>query len=159
MNTKNSKVKIRKMKISDLPSIQKIIQRTLSIVDAKKAIKDMADQSNNLYADGGNYVAEINKSVVGVIGYWKLGHHAKKAIWLDWFAVDKNYQNKGIGSKLFLYLITQIKKRGYEMLCIEKSSKDISAQFFYNKHGFVEFGRIGNYWEDSGDLVLLVKHL
>jgi len=159
MTSQHMDLKIRKMKIPDLPSIEEIIQRTLSIVDAKKATKDMADQSNNLYADGGNYVAEINKKVVGVIGYWRLGHHAKKAVWLDWFAVDKNYQNKGIGSKLFLFLVSQVKKRGYEMLCIEKSSKDISAQFFYDKQGFVEFGRIGNYWEDAGDLVLLVKHL
>lgn len=159
MVKKNFNIKIRKMKISDILQIERLIQRVLSHVDARKAKKDMIDQSKKLCVDGENFVAEIDNKVIGIIGYWRLGHHPKKVVQLDWFAVHENYQNKGIGSKLLLYMISKLKKRNFQMLCCEKSSKDISSKFFYNKHKFIEFGRIRNYWEDGGDLILLVKYL
>lgn len=35
------------------------------------------------------------------------------------------------------------------MICCEKSSKDIPAKLFYEKHGFKESGKIAGYWEDG----------
>ncbi|MFA6991843.1 MAG: GNAT family N-acetyltransferase [Candidatus Gracilibacteria bacterium] len=159
MNNANLRMKIRKMRISDIPSIGKIIQQSLSNTDAKKAEKDLMDQSKKLYVEGENFVAEINNKVVGVIGYWRLGHHPKKVVWLDWFAVNEEYQRRGIGSKLLLYMINKLSKKKFQMLCCEKSGEGLSSKLFYAKHKFVEFGKIKNYWENNGDLILLVKYL
>lgn len=62
----------------------------------------------------------------------------------------------------FKALITYDKKLikgGFKMLCCEASSKGDTSKIFYAKHKFVEFGRIKNYWEDGGDLILLVKYI
>jgi GNAT superfamily N-acetyltransferase len=80
----------------------------LGQIDAKKARKDIENQSKKLYVDGKIFVAEINKKVVGIIGYWRLEHHPKWVAWMDWFAVDKEYQNRGIGSRLLLHMIKNL---------------------------------------------------
>ncbi len=147
------------MHISDIPTIVKIVKKTLSTTDSRKAKKDLIDQSKRLYVNGENFVAEINGVLVGVIGYWRLNHHPKNVVWLDWFVVDKKYQNKGIGSILLKHMIQKLRKKKFKILCCEKSSKDISADKFYKSHNFKICGRIKSYWEDGGDLILLIKEI
>jgi predicted N-acetyltransferase YhbS len=155
----SKEVKIRIMNESDIPKIEEIIERTLGPVDASKAKKDMIGQSKGLYADGESFVAETDDEVIGVIGYWRLGHHPKKVAWLDWFAVEIRSQNQGVGSKLLSHMLNELSKKNFNILCCEKSSKDKKAENFYCKHDFCEFGRIEDYWEDGGDLVLLKKEI
>jgi len=159
MNKADLKIKIRKMKPSDIPSCGRVIQQAIGSRDAKKAKKDLIDQSKKLYVEGENFVADINGKIAGIIGYWRLGHHPKKVAWLDWFAVDESYQRKGIGSKLLSHMLNRLSKKHFQMLCCEKSGEGVSSKLFYAKHKFVEFGRIKDYWENGEDLILLVKHL
>lgn len=146
------------MQKSDVNAVSRIIARTISGADSKKAKKDMKDQSNRLYAAGENFLACIGKKCIGVIGYYKLNHHPRKVAWLDWFAVNKSYQQKGVGSKLLLHMIKVLKRKKYKMLLCEMSSKG-TAKRFYAKHKFRKFGQLKNYWEDGGDLILLVKEI
>lgn len=56
-------------------------------------------------------------------------------------------------------MIPILAKKRYKMICLEKSSKNIAAKFFYKKHGFKEAGKIEKYWEDGGDWIVLVKRI
>lgn len=152
-------LKIRNMKHSDIPAIVRIISSDLSPVDGRKAHKDLTDQSRKLYDDGKVFVAEAGGKILGIIGYWRLGYHPRKVCWMDWFGVEKNHKRMGIGSALLLNMLPILRKKRYRMICCEKSSKDIPAKLFYEKHGFKESGRIKKYWEDGGDWVVLVKQL
>jgi ribosomal protein S18 acetylase RimI-like enzyme len=153
------KIRIRKMKKTDIPVIGRIVSRVLSCSDAKKAREDMTEQSKELYPDEGSFVAEINGQVIGLIGYWRLSHFPKNVAWLDWFAVDKEYENHGIGSELLNHMLHILSKKNFKILCCERSSKDKCSEKFYKDHKFIECGRIKKYWEDGGDLVLLFRNI
>jgi ribosomal protein S18 acetylase RimI-like enzyme len=152
-------LKIRSMSKDDISTVSNIVAKTLSKADSKKAKKDFQDQSNKLYVDGENFVADVNGKVVGAIGYWRLSHHPKNVVWLDWFVVDKNYQNKGIGSKLLNHMTKKLRRKGFKLICCEKSSKDTASDAFYKFHQFKPEGRIKNYWEDGGELIILAKNI
>lgn len=152
-------LKIRNMKHSDIAKIVRIISRDLGQLDGRKAQKDMAEQQQKLYVDGQVFVAEANGELLGVIGYWRMPYHPKKVCWMDWFGVEKSHKRMGIGSALLSHMLKALAKKKYKMLCCEKSSRDIPAKLFYEKHGFKEAGKIKGYWEDGGDWVVLVKRL
>lgn len=159
MQKRHPGLKIRKMRHSDIPKIVSIISRDLGPLDGKKAKKDMAEQQQKLYVDGQVFVAEDKSGLLGVIGYWHMPYHPKNVCWMDWFGVEKNHKRMGIGSALLLHMLKFLAKKKYRMLCCEKSSKDIAAKLFYEKHGFKEAGKIARYWEDGGDWIVLVKRI
>lgn len=101
-----------------------------------------------------HFVAISGGDVVGVIGWYQDSvHYSDKAMgnkfpgeeahWVGFFAVDKNYQNKGIGTALLNKLEGVLKEKQVDTLwvCSIPGTKG-----YYEKKGFLLVceGKVGN---------------
>lgn len=79
---------------------------------------------------------DMNK-VIGTIGYYNQQEDVAEASWVAWFVVDKDYRNKGIGSKLFSFILNKVKKKGKKYLRLYTSTSPLekNAQGFYERRG------------------------
>lgn len=97
------------------------------------------------------FVVEENKIIVGCggINYWENGTVAR----ISWDIVHPNQQGKGIGKKLTLFRIEEIKKNLAVKSIIVRTSQ--LAFQFYEKIGF-ELEKIEkDYWEEGFDLYVM----
>ncbi len=89
----------------------------------------------------GIFVAKIDDEIVGFIACdsnWDYEFGAIHEI-----AVRKNFQGKGIGSKLLKTGIDYLKKKGLRYVELYVGEKNIRAINFYKKFGFKEDGLFG----------------
>jgi ribosomal protein S18 acetylase RimI-like enzyme len=80
---------------------------------------------------------------------------------LYWIAVDPEFQDQGIGSRLIDFLEKTVKPRGARMLLVETSSIPSydRTQAFYLRKGFKEVGRVPDYYCPGNDRVTYQKRL
>jgi len=98
-------------------------------------------KSKRVYASTGctelkYFVVIDNGKVVGITGYYTLKKDQKQADWLAWFAVDKKYRRKRLGTKLLNFIKNNAKERKKKFLRLyTDEKKDKVAQLFYEKVG------------------------
>ncbi|MBU1071211.1 GNAT family N-acetyltransferase [Patescibacteria group bacterium] len=107
------------------------------------------------------FYAEIDGQPVGFISYFK---RDSSEIWfLSWFAVDKFWQNQGIGKKLMAYVEKQIAKSPISRICIETVWADNEVvrktNAFYEKCGYQRVGLIPDYYGKQGSKAFYYKDL
>ncbi|MFT4535104.1 MAG: ribosomal protein S18 acetylase RimI-like enzyme [Saprospiraceae bacterium] len=75
--------------------------------------------------------------------------------------VHNDYQGKGIGKKMMVYLEKELKSAGHRILIVETSSTDNLAltREFYNRCGYRKEASIHNFWDDGDDKVVFWKKL
>ena len=78
---------------------------------------------------------------------------------INFFAVDKNYREKGFGSFLMSYLIKQCEKLKIKKLFLEVSHTNVTAEKFYSRFGFSTKGIRRNYYKDGSDALLKEKKI
>lgn len=66
-------------------------------------------------------------------------------VYLSAFRTNKEYQGKGYFSKLFKFMIEDLKEKGYEKVTLGVEPKEIKNKKIYNHYGFNE--HIKNYRE------------
>lgn len=79
-----------------------------------------------------------------------------------WLAVDKAYQRKGLGKKLIKSTVDYaLKKADKAILRIEASGRATNEKVlaFYQALGFIEGGRIPDFYSDKDDLVIYYKNV
>jgi ribosomal protein S18 acetylase RimI-like enzyme len=99
-------------------------------------------------------IAEADEEIVGfVIGCSeprRLGH----IITID---VIPHKQRQRIGSRLLDEIERWLWDQGTEAICLETPVDDTGAQAFYEKHGYFVLERIGAYYNDSLDALVMMK--
>ena len=91
-----------------------------------------------------HYIATINGKIIGVIGWYQDNvNYATDAMgdkfpgpevyWVGFFAVGKNYRNRGIGTRLLNKLESVIREKDAQEIWVSSvpETKD-----YYEKHGF-----------------------
>ena len=78
---------------------------------------------------------------------------------INFFAVRKNYRNKGFGSHLMRYLIKRCEASNIKKLLLEVSQSNASAKKFYCRFNFSTVGIRKNYYKDGSDALLKEKKL
>ncbi len=78
---------------------------------------------------------------------------------LYWIVVDPAHRGKGVGRELLRALTATLAHNGGRILRVETSSSEMyrSAKGFYKRAGFVEGGRIPNFYSDRDDLIIYYK--
>jgi GNAT superfamily N-acetyltransferase len=90
------------------------------------------------------YIAVVDNKVIGVIGWYQDNvHYADKAMgnkfpgeeayWVGFFAVDKDYQNRGIGTALLQKLEHVVKERQVKTIWVSSVPETKS---YYEHNGF-----------------------
>ncbi len=80
---------------------------------------------------------------------------------LYWIAVDPDFQEKGVGSKLLRFLEEILKERGGRLILADTSTVPDyeKTQRFYVKNGFIEVAKIPDYYRPGNDRVTFCKKL
>ncbi len=87
-------------------------------------------------------VAMIKNNVVGYVNgyiYDKEDVYIKKVAYLDQISVDKNYKQKGIGTKLIDEFTNKVKKKGAEYIKLNAFEDNEPAIKLYGKKGFDKY--------------------
>ncbi|MEN3013721.1 MAG: ribosomal protein S18-alanine N-acetyltransferase [Endomicrobiia bacterium] len=100
------------------------------------------------------YVARLEDIV---IGYVVCGLSDRLAHIYN-ISVKKEYQNKGVGSKLLKYLLDDLILSGIETVILEVRLSNIRAVSFYRKFGFNEFKIKKSFYPDKEDALIMVKN-
>jgi ribosomal protein S18 acetylase RimI-like enzyme len=80
---------------------------------------------------------------------------------LYWIAVDPDFQEKGIGSKLLSFLEEVVKTKGGRMILADASTipQYEKTRKFYQKNGFQEVARVPDYYYPGNDRVTFCRKL
>jgi ribosomal-protein-alanine N-acetyltransferase len=105
------------------------------------------DMFKKLYDIGtGFLVCEIDGYVVGYIIFWikqeGLGHIIS-------LAVDKNYRNSKVATKLLAQAITVFKNAGINLITLEVNANNKKAINFYKKFDFTIDREVPGYYENN----------
>ncbi len=77
----------------------------------------------------------------------------EKTVYLCNFSTDKKYQSKGYFSKLFKFMIDDLKNRGYTKFTLGVEPKEIKNLQIYRHLGFNEFIKSGQESYSNGTVI------
>ncbi|MCP8617823.1 ribosomal protein S18-alanine N-acetyltransferase [Salirhabdus salicampi] len=146
-----SEVNIRHMRWEDIAEVIEIERLSFSSPWTKQAFEK--EIANNMYAS--YYVMEFRGKIVGYCGLWIVIDNAQ----ITNIAILPNYRGKGLGEKLFQYVLVQARNQGVELLSLEVRVSNVRAQKMYRKFGLQPAGIRKNYYQDNNEdaLVMWVK--
>jgi ribosomal protein S18 acetylase RimI-like enzyme len=80
---------------------------------------------------------------------------------LYWIAVDPDFQERGVGSKLLGFLEEGVKSRGGRMILADTSSVPHyeKTHRFYLKNGFQQVAKVPDYYHPGNDRITFCKRL
>lgn len=93
--------------------------------------------------------------VVGYIIFWVI----KETIELHNIAVEKEHKGKGLGKRLFTFLIETAKKRNGEEIFLEVRQSNQEAIGFYEHQGFKQIATRKDYYNDPKEDAVIYKML
>ena len=128
---------IREASSDDVNGIIEVL-KTIYLQDeawARKALEKLLATENYMIL-----VAELDRKIVGFIDYYVL-----PSVWEKWneatinyLFIHKDYQGRGIGSKLLKEVIKQTDKMGIMELHVGTEKENKRAIRLYKKHGFLK---------------------
>ena len=65
------------------------------------------------------------------------------------FIIKDKYRRQGFGTILFGKFISTLKSKGVKEFFLEVSEKNVGAQKFYNRFGFIKIGSRQNYYKTN----------
>ena len=141
---------IRKMRPSDLDEVLRIIR--LHDSDDFKAARDAFDASRfDLPEEKTAHFVLLDPDddhVVGVSGYYAEDAESEGVFWLGWTYVNPFCRGKGWGGALMRFVTHVVRRHGGRKLYLTTSTlpKYDEAVRFYVRHGFVEEGRLLDFY-------------
>ncbi len=166
------KIELRKISINDIDQLQEIGKRTFAeTFSSTNSEQNMADYLETGFAlqklanelknpDSAFYFAELDSQV---IGYLKVNHGQSQtdikdehALEIERIYVLEEFHGKKVGQLLFDKAIDTAKDQDLEYVWLGVWEKNPRAIRFYQKNGFVEFGKhvftLGD--DDQTDLMM-----
>ncbi len=104
---------------------------------------------------GRMYFAFYNEKEVGFMSLLERAHEME----IEWLAVHKDYQNKGIGSVLVKYALSLAEERNKEFLVVRTSARNEDVLRFYRRLGFQKYGFIANAYKGGDTQVVLKRRI
>ncbi len=80
---------------------------------------------------------------------------------LYWIAVDPDFQEQGVGSKLLSFLEEEVKTEGGRLILADTSTIPHyeKTQKFYLKNGFQEMARVSDYYHPGNDRITFCRRI
>ncbi len=139
---------IRRIENKDIEDIIKLENETLNTTLGEELLK-MAVTSSMAYY----YVYIENNKIIGYIS----SSFDDVTIEILNFCVDKEYQHKGIGTKLISHLFTELLKKGANNSILEVRESNIKAISFYERIGYKKISIRKNYYSNGENAHVLQK--
>ncbi|MDI6603259.1 MAG: ribosomal protein S18-alanine N-acetyltransferase [Patescibacteria group bacterium] len=150
-------LKIRQFSLSDLEEVMEI--ERMSFPNREVWPKDYFERLYLKYP-AGFIVAENNGKIIGyMIGRPKNRVPVKWTGEIVSLAVDPDFRQKGIGTKLTNFLINHFKEKGIKEISLHVRARKKVAISFYQNFGFKTIKKIENYYCNGDDALLMKKSL
>lgn len=127
---------MRDFTIRDVEPCVRIIAQTLGKEREERARKDLLEglePKTHEYVFLKMKVAVSGGEIAGIGGVYRLDTHPDKIVGIDWFAIKKKYQGKGLGTKFVNWSIRVAKQHKNRLLFVWAVK---SAEPFYKRFGF-----------------------
>jgi N-acetylglutamate synthase-like GNAT family acetyltransferase len=147
----------RNFQRKDLGACVKIISDTMGKGRARRAGADLLAKlgpGEKGYSFVKRKVVTLKGKVIALVCVYRLNAHPKNVMGIDWFAVDRKYWRKGLGTRLVRWAMAQAKASKKNTVFVWSTKKSIP---FYEKLGFARSGM--DIVRESRTSVLLVKRL
>lgn len=100
------------------------------------------------------YVYEMNKTVIGYIGFRVYDDQAEMMN----FVVSLDHQDEGYGTQLLTYCLNELEKKHVKTISLEVRKSNKKAQHVYEKMGF-KLSHIRKKYYENEDGFVLVKEV
>jgi ribosomal-protein-alanine N-acetyltransferase len=153
MSLDNDQITIRPMQVDDLGQVLAIDQASFNLPWPESAFRyELFENSASRL-----WVAEIEqlgkiKRVVGCVVVWLILDEAHIAT----IAVDPEYRQQGIGSKLLFVALNKARCEGARSALLEVRAGNIQAQSLYVHFGFCIVGKRSRYYKDNHEDAVLM---
>ena len=111
----------------------------------KESFLDELQQNNRIY-----FVAKDNDKIIGYIGLYEYDDDLS----IIGIALIKEYQNRGVGTKLLIKAKELARKMSKKSISLEVDVLNTCAISFYNKNNFVVTNIRKKYYKDNDALVM-----
>jgi len=157
-------MKIRPMVEKDRASLLSMLIKTRSFTSAEIdvamelidiVLKDQIQKDYQIYC-----MVDDQDQAIGYICYGSTPM-TQGTFDLYWIAVDPDFQERGVGSKLLSFLEEVVKAEGGRMILADTSTIPHyeKTQKFYLKNGFQEVARVLDYYHPGNDRVTFCRRL
>ena len=143
-------INITRLDKNDIP---KIVQLETELLQETLGVEMLQAELHNQYAHF--FCAKDEEEPVGYIGCWIIEGTCDMIN----FVVQKEYQRKGIGSKLFQEVLKQCQKDNATEILLEVRASNEQAINFYTKFGFKQITIRKHYYKNKEDACILRKDL
>lgn len=128
-------VRLEKHMVEEVVEIFKGLPHYFNPIGIKTLEEDLKAYftKNPLAEEAGFFVYIEDNNILGMIGYKRLIYHREYEI--TWLAVKKDWQRKGIGRELFLYLENFLLQYKLEVFTVTIPDDPVPREFYY-KMGF-----------------------
>jgi ribosomal protein S18 acetylase RimI-like enzyme len=134
-------VKIRRMKIDDLPGVWKLGTKELEL--DKKVYHKYWDQGElfKSFAKEPEYclVAEDEGRIIGFgIGHSQFSQWTDDIAKIEWIAIHRKHRRKGIGTQICAQLIKDLRKDGAKKIVVDVESTNLASMRMLERLSFRE---------------------
>ncbi len=139
-------LKIKSLKKEDIKEVLNIALKTGASCNRKEAQKIMSfSLAPGIKPFNPNYyVLTLSGKIIGISGLYYDYEDPDDVMWMDYFAVEPEFQRQGYGTKLLENLVEICKRKKVRMLCVFTDNP--GALKFYRINGFKVCGKINNYY-------------
>ena len=157
-------MEIREMREDDVDDVLEVIGRhDDDDIDAAQAYFDVLFEDEEGMADRGDrhYVAVEADRIVAVGGVMPDEEEGRDIWWLAWFYVDPKHQHTGMGQALLDRGLAWARSQGGRKIYVDVSDYPTydNARSFYAKNGFVEEGRLLEFYAPDEACIFMGKRL
>ncbi len=102
-------------------------------------------------------VAGDTGEIAGVVGWYPDKYDWPGILWLNWFYVHEAQRGRGVATMLLQHVIENVQRLNIRKLYVDTSSDAgySNAVRLYQRFGFREEGRLGDYYEVGEDFLIL----
>jgi ribosomal protein S18 acetylase RimI-like enzyme len=152
-------VRVRRLAEADRASVRELLTGCGAFTaEEVRVALEMVDAGLN-----GDYSLLVIETENKVRGYACFGRaHLTETSWyLYWICVHREAQGCGLGRKLQMQIEDAVRKLGGDRLVLETSGRPDyeRARRFYRRAGFVEVGRIAEFYKVGDDCLIFCKDL
>lgn len=156
-------VQIMPLSIDSGPSIKKILKKVDVFSETEVSVAlELVDKCLNGTDEYRIHVA-IDNNDSQILGFICFGKRplTDGVYDLYWIAVFPEYQNKGIGQKLLMFLEKEILYLGGRLILTETSSRPqyMKSRRFYTKNGYNLIASINDFYSLNDTLLIYGKYL
>ena len=137
----------RKMMPADADVVSEIEIKSFAMPWKRDTFYEVVQRENTVYI-----VGELDGKVIAYAGAWLSFNEAEVMS----VAVEENFRERGIGTKLFAELIKICKERGATAITLEVRPSNTAAIKLYESFGLKSVGRRKGYYVDNGEDALIM---